>query len=65
MKQEERELLGFIDFFRSLPDHRMERRKLHPVEEILLVTFCGVVAGCDGWEDIELFGKTKIEFFKR
>jgi len=65
MKQEEKELLGFIDFFRTLPDHRIERRKLHSVEEILLVTFCGVVAGCDGWEDIELFGKTKIEFFKK
>jgi hypothetical protein len=23
------------------------------------------VAGCDGWGDIELFGKTKIEFFKK
>lgn len=65
MKQEEKELLGFLDFFRTLPDHRIERRKLHPVEEILLVTFCGVVAGCDGWEDIELFGNTKIEFFKK
>lgn len=64
MKQEEKELLGFLDFFRTLPDHRVERRKLHPVEEILLVTFCGVVAGCEGWEDIELFGKTKITFFK-
>jgi predicted transposase YbfD/YdcC len=65
MKQEEKELLGFIDFFRTLPDHRIERRKLHSVEEILLVTFCGVVACCDGWEDIELFGKTKIDFFKK
>ena len=65
MRQEEKELLGFMDFFRTLPDHRMERRKLHSVEEILLVTFCGMVAGCDGWEDIELFGKTKIEFFKK
>lgn len=49
----------FIDFFQEVPDHRVDRRKLHQVEEILLVTFCGVIAGCEIWDDIELFGKTK------
>lgn len=64
MKQTEQELIGFIDFFKSIPDHRIERKKLHKVEEILLLTFCGVIAGCDGWEDIEIFGKTKIKFLR-
>ena len=39
----------------------MDRNKLYPVEEILLVTLCGTVAGCDGWEDVELFGKIKLD----
>lgn len=52
---------GFIDFFRTIPDHRLNRKKLYSIEEILLVTFCAVVAGCDSWDDIELFGKTKLE----
>ena len=60
----EKDLEGFIDFFKKIPDHRIERRKLHPVEEILLLTFCATVAGCDGWEDIELFGKTKIDMLQ-
>lgn len=51
---------GFIDFLKKIPDHRIERRKLHCIEEILLLTFCGVLAGCDSWEDLELFGKTKL-----
>lgn len=59
------EPLGFIDFFKQVPDHRIERRKLHSVEEILLVTFCGVIAGCDSWEDIELFGKIKLNCLRR
>lgn len=58
-------LEGFSDFFRSIPDHRIERKKLHPVEELLLVTFCGVIAGCDGWDDFELFGKTKLAYLKQ
>src|ERR1700733_11548357 len=56
---------GFIDFFSEVPDHRLDRRKLHPVEEILLVTFCGMIAGCDSWEDLELFGKTKLAYLRR
>lgn len=56
---------GFIDFFRTIPDHRIERKKLYPVEELLLVTFCGVIAGCDGWDDLELFGETKLDYLQR
>lgn len=55
---------GFIDFFQTIPDHRLNRKKLHLVEEIFLVTFCAVSAGCDGWDDIELFGKTKLAYLR-
>ena len=55
---------GFIDFFQTIPDHRVNRKKLHSVEEILLVTFCATIAGCDSWEDIELFGKTKLGYLR-
>ncbi len=57
--------IGFIDFFKKLPDHRIDRRKLYSVEEILLLTFCGMIAGCDSWNDFELFGKTKLDYLKR
>lgn len=56
---------GFFDFFKEIPDHRIERRKLHSVSEILLLTFCGVISGCDSWEDIEGFGKIKLEYLRR
>ena len=29
MKQQEKELLGFLDFLKKIPDHRIERRKLY------------------------------------
>ena len=28
----EKDLEGFIDFFKKVPDHRIERKKLHSVE---------------------------------
>lgn len=61
----EERIPGFIDFFKKVPDHRIERRKLHSVAEILLVAFCGVIAGCEGWDDLELFGKTKIVYLRQ
>jgi predicted transposase YbfD/YdcC len=57
--------VNFLDFFKEVPDHRIERRKLHSVSEILLLTFCGVAAGCDSWEDMEDFGKIKMEYLRR
>ncbi|MBS0350426.1 MAG: transposase family protein [Proteobacteria bacterium] len=44
-------------FFSQIPDHRLSRRKLHRVEEILLLTFCGMIVGCDSWEDLEIIWK--------
>ena len=40
---------SFIDFFKDIPDHRLYSCKLHRVEEILLLTFCGIIADCSFW----------------
>ena len=47
-----------------MADHRIERHKLHPVAEILLLTFCGVAAGCGSWGDIEDFGRIKMVYLQ-
>jgi predicted transposase YbfD/YdcC len=61
----EENVVGFIDFFKEIPDHRLERRKLHLVEEILFVTFCGVISGCDSWDDLEDYGKMKLDYLRQ
>lgn len=55
----------FLDHFSDLKDPRIDRKKLHPIGEILLLTLCGVICGCDGWEDIEDFGKHKLDYLKQ
>lgn len=57
--------LGFFDYFSELEDPRIDRKKLHSMEEILLITLCGVICGCEGWEDLEDFGKLKLKFFRK
>lgn len=55
----------FLDHFGKLEDKREQLKVLHSVGEILLVTLCGVIAGADGWEDIEEYGESKLEFLQQ
>ncbi len=57
--------ISFLIFLKEIPDHRIERCRLYTVSEILLLTFCGVVGGCDAWDDIEAFGKIKLDYLRR
>ena len=56
---------GFLDHFEDFPDHRIDRKKLYTVQEILIVALCGIICGCEGWEDLEDYGKTKLDFLKK
>ena len=56
--------LGFLKYFDSLEDPRVNRSKLYPINEILLLTLSGIMCGCESWEDIEDFGIIKEDFFK-
>ena len=52
-------LSKFLDHFGGLEDKRMSGKIVHSVAEIMLVTLCGVIAGADGWEDIQDYGQSK------
>lgn len=54
----------FLDHFGRLEDGREPGKILHPLPEILLVTLCGVIAGAEGWEDIEDYGTSKLELLR-
>ncbi len=56
---------GFIDLLKEIPDHRIDRKKLYPVEELMLLTICGLSAGADDWDDLELFGKLKLNDLRK
>src|SRR3982751_6153573 len=58
-------LAVFLDHFGRLKDSREAEKILHPVREILLVTLCGVIAGSEGWEDIEDYGESKLELLRQ
>jgi predicted transposase YbfD/YdcC len=53
-----------LDVFGQLNDSRIDRKKLHPMPEILLLTLSAVICGAQSWNDIELFGKAKLDFLR-
>ena len=53
-----------LDYFADMPDPRVERTKLHKLEDILAITICAVICGAEGWNEIELFGHSKQQWFK-
>jgi predicted transposase YbfD/YdcC len=52
------------DHFRILPDPRVERTKLHKLEDILTLALCGVICGAETWVEIAAFGRAKEAFFR-
>jgi predicted transposase YbfD/YdcC len=59
------EKMDFLDIFGQLDDPRIDRKKLHPMPEILLLTLCAVICGAESWDDIEMFGKSKLVFLRQ
>lgn len=51
--------------FSKLEDPRIERMKLHPLMNIIVIAICAVICGAENWVDIENFGKAKIEWFRQ
>ena len=56
--------LSIVEHFSILKDPRLDRKKLHSLEEIMVLAICGVLGGADDWVGIEAFGKEKYDWFK-
>ncbi|EDS2584754.1 ISAs1 family transposase, partial [Salmonella enterica] len=47
-----------------IPDYRQSWKVEYKLSDILLLTICAVISGAEGWEDIEDFGETHLDFLK-
>lgn len=50
-----------------MTDHRRTSKGnlLYSLEEIFFLTIVAVLCGCDSWEGIDMFGKTKLDWFRK
>ena len=45
--------------FDSLTEPRIDRTKRHPLINILTISICAIIAGCDDFQSISEYGKSK------
>lgn len=50
---------SIVEHFRTLEDPRIERTKKHNLLDILVIAVCTLLTGGEGFQDMELFGKSK------
>ncbi len=54
-------LLGCLE---SLEDPRLDRARLYPLREVLLVSLCAMVYGYESFRAFSIYGEEKINFLK-
>ena len=46
-------------------DARQEGKVIHKLSDILFLTICAVIAGAEGWDEIEDFGVERLDWLKQ
>ncbi|HEY9844751.1 MAG TPA: ISAs1 family transposase, partial [Candidatus Caenarcaniphilales bacterium] len=55
---------SLIEHFSDIKDPRVERTKKHQLTDILVIAVLAIIAGAQGWEDIENYGISKQQWLK-
>ena len=53
-----------VECFEGLPDPRMDRTRRHNLVDILVIGLATILTGGEGFTDMELFGRTRLDWFK-
>lgn len=52
------------EYFEDMRDPRQASKVRYPLLEIIIIVICGVIAGCDEWEDIADFARVKESWYR-
>lgn len=54
-----------LAFSQTIPNFRLNRKKLYLSENIVFITILAVICGAETWEEIEDYGIVKYDFFRK
>jgi predicted transposase YbfD/YdcC len=57
--------LSIPKYFRKLKDPRRRHRRLHLLQDIIVIALCAVIANSQDWQEIETFGRERQDWLKR
>ena len=55
---------SLISVLREIEDPRVDRTKLHKLEDLLVISICALLCGAESFEEMEVFGRAKKEWLK-
>lgn len=58
-------MTDFMSHFSSIPEPRIERCRRHELMDILFLSICAVLCGAEGWEEIEDFGRARLDWLRQ
>src|SRR5437868_2203969 len=65
LSQQQQPDLSIPKFFARLQDPRRAHRRLHHLQDIIVIALCAVIAGAQDWQDIETFGRKRRAWLRR
>jgi len=57
--------LSIPHYFTKLKDPRRAHRRLHRLQDIVVIALCAVIAGAQDWQEIETFGRKRADWLRR
>lgn len=55
---------SLLSYFDEIPDPRAERTRKHLLKDIIIIAILAVIAGAEGWEDMENYGISKQQWLE-
>jgi len=55
---------SLIYHFSTIKDPRVDRTKRHKLIDILTIAICAIISNADNFEEIELFGKQRLDWLR-
>ena len=56
---------SFVEHFQSLADPRHRKNRRHLLVDVMVISVCGVIVGCEGPTAIERWAQAKQDWLKR
>jgi predicted transposase YbfD/YdcC len=63
--QGQRPDLSIPQYFAQLKDPRRAHRRLHLLQDLIVIALCAVIAGAQDWQQIETFGRKRRDWLRR
>jgi predicted transposase YbfD/YdcC len=62
---EDRRIEPIQAYFETIKDPRIERKKVYPLINVIVITLLAVMSGAQGWETIEMYGNVKKKWLSK